>query len=111
MVGAGGLGGGGGTPQFGPEYYAYFEYMLRTIRAEWVWRGSRDQGLAVGVRFSILSDGRVADVRLVRRSINPHFDQSVLNAVRSVEALTPAPPRYRAQFSDVELIFRPGDLG
>ncbi len=97
--------GGGGGGQFS----AYAAYMVRTIKDAWVWRGGGSPDLAVVVGFSILGEGRLARIRIIKPSADSHFDQSVLNALRSIKALSPPPARARADFEDVQLVFRPGD--
>ncbi len=103
-------GGGGGAGNRSPEFYAYFGYMYRTIKEQWVWTGEQDATLAATVRFSILADGNIADVRVTERSRSALYDESAINAVRATGALTPPPPSVRSDFEDVELVFRAGDL-
>ena len=83
--------------------------MLDTIRSTWVWTGNPDADLAATVRFSILPDGRIANVRIETKSGNPYYDQSVLNAVRGVTSVGPPPPEYRNEFSEFEITFRPSN--
>jgi colicin import membrane protein len=103
-------GGGGGAGNRSPEFYAYFAYMYESVKAQWVWAGQQDATLAATVRFSILADGSIADARVTERSRSALYDESALNAVRATGGLTPPPPNVRADFEDVELVFRAGDL-
>lgn len=103
-------GGGGGTGNRSPEFYAYFAYMYESIKAQWVWAGEQDATLAATVRFSILADGNIADVRVTERSRSPLYDESALNAVRATGGLTPPPASVRADFEDVEFVFRAGEM-
>jgi TonB family protein len=104
-----GGGGGGGGDVRGIEFVRYYEQMINKIRANWVWVGE-DQSLAVTVRFSIQTDGRVTNVRRSDSSGNLLFDQSVESAVRGVRDLGPPPDQYARDFSDVEVVFRAKDL-
>lgn len=110
--GAGGMGNGpGGAGQIrSPEFVAYYDAMLARIRSAWVWT-SPARDLEVTVSFSIHPDGRIGGIRTVRPSGDASYDSSVLSALRSTGQLAPPPPRYVADFADVEIIFRPADLG
>jgi TonB family protein len=103
-------GGGGGAGNRSPEFYAYFAYMYESIKAQWVWAGEQDATLAATVRFSILADGSIADAQITERSRSSQYDESALNAVRATGSLTPPPASVRADFEDIELVFRAGDL-
>jgi len=103
-------GGGGGAGNRSPEFYAYFAYMYQTIKSQWVWAGDEDASLAATVRFSILADGSIANVRITDRSRSSTYDDSALNAVRATGSLTPPPASVRSDFEDVELVFKAGDL-
>lgn len=103
-------GGGGGAGNRSPEFYAYFAYMHASIKAQWVWAGEEDSTLAATVRFSILPDGTITDVRITERSRSPVYDDSALNAVRATGSLTPPPASVRADFEDVEFVFRAGEM-
>lgn len=100
-------GGGGGAGNRSPEFYAYYAYMYACIQAQWVWPGKADSTLAATVRFSILPDGTITDVRITERSRSQVYDDSALNAVRATGGLTPPPASVRAEFEDVECVFRP----
>ncbi len=113
--------GGGGTPAAGSgraaggivrdaEFVAYYNLMISRIKANWVWAGQETDNLAVTLRFSIESDGRISGVVSVSSSGNLRFDHSVLNAVRAVRDLGPPPDQHRREFADVELVFRASDL-
>src|SRR6185369_11295598 len=91
-------GGGGGEGNRSPEFFAYYAYMCESIKAQFVWAGEQDASLAATVRFSILADGRITDVRLTERSRSPQYDESAINAVRATGSLTPPPANVRADF-------------
>jgi len=105
--------GGGGPPGAevrSPEFVAYYEHVLRTIRRGWVTQVA-DANIRTTVGFSILPDGRLAGIRTVESSGDSRFDLSVLNAVRAAQGqLGPPPDKYQRDFSDVQILFRPGDL-
>ncbi len=94
----------------GLEFVLYYENMLDSIKANWVWAG-RPGRLSVVVRFGIGADGTIAGLGLVESSGNESFDRSVLNAVVRSNDLGAPPPRYRKDFSRVELVFRAAEMG
>jgi TonB family protein len=97
------------APSRGAEFLAYYNEMIERIRAAWAWTGGRPD-LEVKVRFRITDQGDVIDVVLAQSSGDGTYDQSVLKALRAVRRLRPPPAAHRADFADVELTFRPGDL-
>jgi colicin import membrane protein len=94
----------------GLEFVLYYENMLDSIKANWVWAG-RPGRLSVIVRFGIGADGTITGMSLVKSSGNESFDRSVLNAVVRSNDLGAPPPRYRKDFSRVELVFRAAEMG
>ena len=104
-----GPGAGGAGKVRGVEFLLYYNQMLNRIRGAWVWTGGGSD-LEVKVRFRILDDGNVVDVRITQASSDSSYDASVLRAIRGVSPLDPPPARYRDDFSDVELTFHPSDL-
>ena len=104
-----GPGAGGAGKVRGVEFLLYYNQMLSRIRGAWVWTGGGSD-LEVKVRFRILEDGNVVDVRITQASSDSSYDASVLRAIRGVSPLDPPPARYRDDFSDVELTFHPSDL-
>ncbi len=107
---------GGGSSSTGATvvrdaaFVRYYNLMIDSIRQHWVWVGSERDNLSVTVRFGIGPDGTIRGVKRTSSSGNPHFDQSVENAVRSVGRLEPPPVKFRRDFADVELVFRASDL-
>jgi colicin import membrane protein len=97
------------APSRGAEFLAYYNEMIERIRSTWVWTGGRPN-LEVKVRFRITDQGDLIDVVLAQSSGDTSYDQSVLQALRAVRRLRPPPAAHRADFADVELTFRPGDL-
>ncbi|MGH7845034.1 MAG: energy transducer TonB [Candidatus Binatia bacterium] len=104
-----GSGGRGGGLVKGIDFIVYHNKMLQLIKDRWAWAGRRTN-LEVTVRFGIKENGEIDGLRITQRSGDASFDDSVMRAVRSVNPLAPPPEAYRADFSDVELIFRPADL-
>jgi len=112
--GLGGSGGSGGSAGSGParppEFVAYYSLMLDRIRDAWVWAGRRPD-LSVTVGFAVSDQGGLSRIRVVEASSDPGYDASVLRALRAVRVLPPPPLAFRRDFRDVELVFRPSDLG
>lgn len=106
-LGSGGVGGGVAK---GMDFVIYKNQMLGTIKDNWVWVGHRSN-LKVVVRFSIKDNGDIAGLRVVQSSGNPSYDDSVVRAVRKSSPLPVPPENVRKDFADVELAFRPEDLG
>ena len=105
-----GQGGRGGGVVKGMEYIIYQNRMLSTIKYNWVWVGQRSN-LKVIVRFNIKDNGEIVGLKVVQPSGNPSYDESVLRAVQKSSPLPAPPDIVRKDFSDVELAFRPQDLG
>lgn len=105
-----GSGGAGGGMVKAFEFLVYRNQMLRVIRDRWTWVGPRSD-LEVTVRFGIRENGQIVGLRIIRLSGDPSYDDSVLRAVAKASPLSPPPENYRKEFMDVELTFRPKDLG
>jgi colicin import membrane protein len=84
--------------------------MLSTIKENWAWVGQRSN-LKVVVHFGIKDSGEIVGLKIVQPSGDPSYDESVLRAVKKSSPLSPPPETYRRDFADVELTFRPRDLG
>ena len=106
-IGAGGRGGG---IIKGVEFIVYYNQMRRLIREKWTWVGKRSD-LEVKVGFSIRENGEIVGLKILQGSRDPSYDDSVVRAVRGANPLPPPPESYRKDFMDVELTFRPKDLG
>lgn len=105
-----GSGGRGGGIVKGIEFLNYYNRMLHVIRERWTWVGKRSD-LEVKVRFGIQEKGEIVGLKIVQGSGDPSYDDSVIRAVRKASPLPPPPESYRKDFMDVELTFRPKDLG
>ena len=105
-----GKGGRGGGVVKGMEFVIYQNRMLSTIKANWVWVGQRSN-LRVVVRFNIKENGEIFGLKVVQASGNASYDESVIRAVNKSSPLPAPPEAVRNDFSEVELAFRPEDLG
>lgn len=105
-----GPGGKGGGIVKGVEFLIYRNRMLQLIRDRWTWGGKRSD-LEVTVRFGIVENGEIVGLKIVRVSGDPSYDDSVIRAVKKASPLPAPPDNYRKDFMDVELTFRPKDLG
>src|SRR4030095_2494756 len=106
-VGRGRLGGG---VVKGMEFIIYQNQMLSSIKDNWAWVGQKSN-LKVVVHFSIKDSGEITGLKIVQPSGDPSYDESVLRAVKKSSPLPPPPESSRKDFADVELTFRPKDLG
>jgi colicin import membrane protein len=106
-LGPGGRGGGGVK---GIEFIIYQNQMLNSIKDNWAWVGQKSN-LKVVVHFSIKENGEISGLKIVQPSGDPSYDESVLRAVKKSSPLPPPPENSRKDFADVELTFRPKDLG
>lgn len=107
---AAGSGGRGGGIVKGIDFLVYRNQMLRLIRDRWAWVGKRSD-LEVTVRFAIQENGEIASLKIAQSSGDLSYDDSVFRAIRRASPLPPPPESYRKDFMDVELTFRPKDLG
>jgi colicin import membrane protein len=106
--GPGGRGGPGIVK--GMDFIIYQNRMLGTIKDNWAWVGQRSN-LKVVVHFGIRETGEIFGLKIVQPSGDPSYDESVLRAVKKSSPLPAPPESYRKDFADVELTFRPKDLG
>ena len=107
-LGAGGRGGPGIVK--GIDFIIYQNRMLATIKENWAWVGQRSN-LRVVVQFGVKENGEIVGLKIVQPSGDPSYDESVLRAVKKSSPLPAPPENYRKDFADVELTFRPRDLG
>ena len=94
----------------GMDFIIYQNRMLSTIKENWAWVGQRSN-LRVVVHFGIKENGEIVGLKIVQPSGDPSYDESVLRAVKKSSPLAAPPESYRKDFADVELTFRPRDLG
>jgi TonB family protein len=107
-LGIGGEGGGGGV-LMGLDFIIYKNQVEAIIKKNWTWVGANPD-LAVRVGFRIGDNGDITDVRVIDRSGDSSFDDSVLRAIR-ISTPLPAPPvKYRQIFGDYTLEFVSGQL-
>ena len=105
-----GPGGRGGGVVKGMDYIVYQNRMLSTIKDNWAWVGQKSS-LRVVVHFNIKDNGEIVGLRIVQPSGDPSYDESVLRAVKKSSPLPAPPETVRQDFAEVELSFRPKDLG
>jgi colicin import membrane protein len=105
-----GPGGRGGGVVKGMEFIIYQNRMLNSIKDNWAWVGQKSN-LKVVVHFSIKENGEISGLKIVQPSGDPSYDESVVRAVKKSSPLPPPPESSRKDFADVELTFRPKDLG
>jgi colicin import membrane protein len=105
-----GPGGRGGGVVKGMEFIIYQNRMLSSIKDNWAWVGQKSN-LKVVVHFSIRENGEITGLKVVQPSGDLSYDESVLRAVKKSSPLPPPPESARRDFADVELTFRPTDLG
>jgi colicin import membrane protein len=92
------------------EFIIYQNRMLSSIKDNWAWVGQKSN-LKVVVHFSIKDSGEITGLKIVQPSGDQSYDESVLRAVKKSSPLPPPPEGSRKDFADVELTFRPKDLG
>ncbi len=115
-AGGGGTGGGGGLSVGGAgggaapgipsdfQFTYYVERMLALIESRW-YKPAVPAGTRARVRFVILKDGRVEDIRLEESSGMPSFDRAALRAIYAANPLPPLPPAYGKPSLTVHLSF------
>ena len=81
-----GPGRGGAGEVRGVEFLLYYNQMLARIRDAWVYTGGATTA-EVEVRFRILEDGVITDLRVTQPSGDAAYDASVLRAVRGASPL------------------------
>jgi TonB family protein len=92
------------------EFIVYQNRMLSSIKDNWAWVG-QGSNLKVVVHFSIKDNGEITGLKIIQSSGDSSYDESVLRAVKKSSPLPPPPETARRDFADVELTFRPKDLG
>lgn len=108
-LGAGGRGGLGIVK--GIDFVIYQNRMLATIKENWAWVGQQRSNLRVVVQFGIKENGDIVGLKISQPSGDPSYDESVVRAVKKSSPLPAPPESYRKDFAEVELTFRPRDLG
>lgn len=107
-LGIGGRGGPGVVK--GIDFIAYQNRMLSTIKDNWAWVGQRSN-LRVVVHFGVKETGEIIGLKVVQPSGDSSYDESVLRALKKSSPLPAPPEAVRKDFADVEVTFRPSDLG
>lgn len=99
-----GPGQGAGGQVMGVDYVLYLGQLERKLKENWAWAGT-NEALEAVVGFSILPDGKVANVRILKSSGDRSFDLSVERTVRALDPMPPPPEAYRELFGDVQYTF------
>ena len=107
-LGTGGDGGGGGI-LMGLDFIIYKSQVEGLIKKNWTWVGANPD-LTIRVSFRIGDDGQIGDLRVIDRSGDSSFDDSVLRAVRISSPLPAPPQKYRQVFANYVLEFVSGQL-
>jgi TonB family protein len=97
-----------GNP-FGIGFAWYAEALQRRLSEEWgktLGQVSGSTNKAVVVRFQILRDGRIENIRVVESSGNRSFDYSAHRAVQFINPFRALPPALRRSSIPVEMTFR-----
>ena len=83
------------------------------VRGNWSYPeilASKQSDLEAVVQVSVSREGRIRAFKLIKRSGNELFDQSVIRAVRLSEPFPPFPKGYLKSFDVVELRFTLAEL-
>jgi len=107
-LGTGGDGGGGGI-LMGLDFIIYKNQVEGLIKKNWTWVGANPD-LTIRVGFRIGDNGEIGDVRVIDRSGDSSFDDSVLRAIRISSPLPAPPAKYRDVFANYVLEFVSGQL-
>jgi TonB family protein len=107
-LGTGGDGRGGGV-LMGLDFIIYKNQVEAIIKKNWTWVGA-NPNLTVRVGFRIGDGGEIGDVRVLDRSDDSSFDDSVLRAIRISSPLPAPPDKYRQIFGNYTLEFVSGEL-
>lgn len=86
-------------------YSYYVDQMLSLIHANWV-RPTLGGDVEALIHFTIRSDGKVSDIRIVRSSGYNSFDLAAMRAIQAASPLPPLPSSYRHGTLGVNLIVR-----
>ena len=98
-----------GTNPFGQGFGRYSEQLQRRLAEEWrktLGQVTGSTANPVLVRFTILSDGKIEDIRVVESSGNRSLDYSAHRAVQYVNPFQRLPPLMRRSSISVEMTFK-----
>jgi TonB family protein len=107
-LGIGGDGGGGGTVM-GLDFIIYKNRVEGLFKQNWTWVGA-NPNLNVRIAFRIESTGNILDVRILQRSGDGTYDESVIRAIRASSPLPPPPEKYRDIFGNYTIDFVSGEM-
>jgi colicin import membrane protein len=105
-------GGAAGGAQIALARRLYYTAVYNAIRQQWsLPEFLKSQKLEAVLVLVLRRDGKVMDLQFEKRSGQPLFDESVERAVRKADPLPPFPEIYSPAKEEIELHFRPEDLG
>lgn len=107
-LGIGGDGGGGGTVM-GLDFIIYKNRVEGLFKQNWTWVGA-NPNLNVRIAFRIEANGDVRDVKILERSGDGTYDESVIRAIRASSPLPPPPEKYRDIFGNYTIDFVSGEM-
>lgn len=93
----------------GLDFIIYKNQVEGLIKKNWTWVGANPD-LTIRVGFRIGDNGEIGDVRVIDRSSDSSFDESVLRAIRISSPLPAPPAKYRDVFGNYVLEFVSGQL-
>jgi colicin import membrane protein len=93
----------------GLDFIIYKNQVEGIIRKNWTWVGA-NPNLTVRIAFSIQQSGEIASLRIVERSGDSSYDESVMRALKVSSPLPPPPEKYREVFADYIIDFLSGEL-
>jgi colicin import membrane protein len=103
-----GAGTGGGKVK-SPEYISYYNEMQRRIEDSFTWPGTRND-LTTTIRFTILDNGEITGIRLLKPSADRSYDDSVIRALRKASPLPPLPDNAKNELREWALDFNSARL-
>ena len=107
-LGIGGDGGGGGTVM-GLDFIIYKNRVEGVFKQNWTWVGA-NPNLNVRIAFRIETNGEIKDVRILQRSGDGTYDESVIRAIRASSPLPAPPEKYRDVFANYTIDFVSGEM-
>lgn len=85
-----------------PRYVTYLESVKQAIELEWQYPETALRSGVQGkllVEFTILGDGRLEEIRVIRSSGFPILDREALRAIQAASPYRPLPPWFGRRFS------------
>jgi TonB family protein len=83
--------------------------MQRRIEDSFTWPGTRND-LTTTIRFTILDNGEITGIRLLKPSADRSYDDSVIRALRKASPLPPLPDNAKNELREWALDFNSARL-